>query len=122
MVGRPDVHPGSATVGELRTFFANDHVHVALLVDEGRFIGAVERADLDGRTADEAAARVAGLDDRTIGPDVSLPDALTAMKLGGRRRLAVTTDDGELVGLLCLKSSGRGFCSDEDVEARRRST
>jgi hypothetical protein len=40
------------------------------------------------------------------------------MRRAGRRRLAVTSEDGRLLGLLCLKASGRGFCSDEDVAAR----
>jgi hypothetical protein len=41
------------------------------------------------------------------------------MRASGRRRLAVTSDDGTLVGLLCLKASGNGFCSDGDVASRR---
>jgi hypothetical protein len=32
-----------------------------------------------------------------------------------RRRLAVTSDDSRLLGLLCLKANGSGFCSDADV-------
>jgi hypothetical protein len=34
----------------------------------------------------------------------------------------VTSADGELLGLLCLKTSGQGFCSDDDVAARRVTT
>ena len=33
-------------------------------------------------------------------------------------RAAVTSADGQLLGLLCLKSSRTGFCSDQDVRAR----
>jgi len=36
----------------------------------------------------------------------------------GRRRAAVTSADGRLLGLLCLKASQAGFCSDQDVRAR----
>jgi hypothetical protein len=40
------------------------------------------------------------------------------MSTTGRRRAAVITDDGKLVGLLCLKASRTGFCSEDDVRAR----
>jgi CBS domain-containing protein len=119
MVTRPKVHPSSATVGELRTLFADEHVHVALLVEEGELVGTIERSDLAAARADDApASELASTEGRTIDAHAPLSEALTAMRLGGRRRLAVTNADGELLGLLCLKASGRGFCSDEDVAAR----
>jgi hypothetical protein len=40
------------------------------------------------------------------------------MTATGRRRAAVTSADGRLLGLLCLKVSQTGFCSDQDVRAR----
>ena len=40
------------------------------------------------------------------------------MIMTGRRRAAVTGADGRLLGLLCLKVSRTGFCSDQDVRAR----
>jgi len=43
------------------------------------------------------------------------------MQRTGRRRLAVVDGEGRLVGLLCLKASGSGFCSNEDVASRKRS-
>jgi hypothetical protein len=117
MVTRPDVHPPWTTVGELRAFFEDEHVHMALLVEGGVLVGTVERCDLASETPDDApAAEIAALDGRTIAPDV----LLSSISPGSRRRLAVTTADGELVGLLCLKAGGDGFCSDADVAARRR--
>ena len=120
MVKAPSVHEPSATVDELRAFFQDEHVQTALVVDCGRLVGTVERADLlpvlDGETP---AATIAALDGRTIRHDAELPDALDAMARHGRRRLAVIGDDATLLGLLCLKASGLGFCSDGDVESRR---
>jgi CBS domain-containing protein len=55
---------------------------------------------------------------RTISPDATLPEAFTAMTHSGRRRLAVTSNDSTLLGLLCLKAGGLGFCSDADVANR----
>jgi len=117
MVTRPDVHPPETTVGELRAFFEDEHVHMALLVDGGFLVGTVERCDLASETPDDVpAAGIATLHGRTIASDVPL----SAVRTASRRRLAVTTVEGELVGLLCGKASGDGFCSDADVAARRR--
>lgn len=44
--------------------------------------------------------------------------AWRAMTTYGRRRRAVIDDRGLLLGLLCLKHTGLGFCSDADVRAR----
>lgn len=121
MVAVPAVHPHWTTVAELRAFFADDHVHMALLADQGRLIGTVERSDLAAAAGEETyALAVAELEGRTISADAALPEALDAMRRGRRRRLAVTSGDSALVGLLCLKADGSGFCSDEDVAARRQ--
>lgn len=48
----------------------------------------------------------------------SVADVRQKMIATGRRRVAVTSADGRLLGLLCLKASRAGFCSDADVRAR----
>jgi predicted transcriptional regulator len=120
MITGPATHAPSATVAELRAFFRDDHVHMVLLVDQGKLLGTVERPDLAPHlTADTAALSIMRLDGRTTAPDAPLPDVLASMKRDGRRRLAVTSTDHTLVGLLCLKAGGSGFCSDSDVWSRR---
>jgi CBS domain-containing protein len=120
MVAHPTVHEPWTTVGQLRAFFRDDHVHMALIADADELIGAVERGDLTPLLDGDTPARVvARLDGRTIRPGAALSEALDAMKRDRRRRLAVTTDDSTLLGLLCLKASGAGFCSDADVRSRR---
>jgi predicted transcriptional regulator len=119
MVTRPAVHPRWTTIGQLRALFADDHVHMALLVDHGELVGTVEPADLASELGDRApASEVAVLAGRTIAPDAALADALEMMRDAGRRRLAVTSENSLLLGLLCLKANGLGFCSDSDVESR----
>jgi hypothetical protein len=119
MVTCPTVHDPSTTVGQLRAFFADEHVHAALLVEAGELLGVIERADLSADLCDEAQARtVARLDGRTVHPSEGVPGVLEAMKRSGRRRLAVVGDNGALLGILCLKASGRGFCSNVDVLSR----
>ncbi len=117
----PKLHSGDATVGELRAFFLDDHVHMALLVDGRRLVGTVERTDLGRDLPDDLPARFAGsLQGRVVGPDMSARSALAAMRAAGRRRLAAVDRAGNLLGLLCLKAAGNGFCSDEGVADRRR--
>jgi CBS domain-containing protein len=119
VLARPTVHGPATTVGELRAFFRDDHVHMALIVDAGTLLAAVERGDLEAAADELPASGVGTLAGRTIHPDVLQPDALERMRREHRRRLAVTDAGGGLVGLLCMKSSGDGFCSDEGVDSRR---
>jgi CBS domain-containing protein len=120
MLTIPVRHPLSATVREIRDFFQDDHVHAALIVSPGGYLEAVvERADISGDQAlDAAAAPLGRLAGRTVPAGASLADVHREMTATGRRRVAVTSADGRLLGLLCLKASRAGFCSDQDVRAR----
>jgi hypothetical protein len=59
MVSRPKTHDHAVTVGELRAFFSDDHVHSALLVEAGRLVAAVERDDLRPSLRADVEARPA---------------------------------------------------------------
>ena len=120
MLRTPAIHPLSATVGEIRDFFRDDHVHATLIVGPaGHLEAVVERDDIAGGQAPDAAAAPLGrLAGRTVPAGASLADVHRAMTATGRRRAAVVSDDGRLLGLLCLKASGTGFCSEQDVRAR----
>jgi CBS domain-containing protein len=122
MLTTPVRHPLLATVGEIQDFFRDDHVHAALIVSPaGTLEAVVERDDIAGSQAlDAAAAPLGGLEGRTIPPGASLTEVRRAMTAAGRRRAAVISPDGGLLGLLCLKASRAGFCSDRDVRARAR--
>jgi CBS domain-containing protein len=122
MLTAPVRHPVSATVGEMRDFFGDDHVHAALIVSPAGYLRAVvERDDIAGcRDPEAAAAPLGRLAGRTAPPGASLAEVYRAMSAAGRRRVAVTGADGRLLGLLCLKASRTGFCSDRDVRARAR--
>jgi hypothetical protein len=120
MLATPARHPLFATVGEIRDFFRDDHVHAALIVSAGGYLEAVvERDDIAGCQAlDAAAAPLGRLAGRTVSAGANLAEVRRAMIATGRRRAAVTSSDGRLLGLLCLKASGAGFCSEQDVRAR----
>jgi CBS domain-containing protein len=119
MVRAPKVHGTAVSVGELRGAFADDHVQMLLLVDDGRLLGTLVRGDLPhDASASELALRFASTTGRTVGPAAPMQDVRTTMLASGVRRLAVVGDDDVLLGLLCLKHHLGGFCSDTDVAAR----
>lgn len=115
MLRAPKVLVASATVGEVRALFEDDHVHAALVVSGETLLSVVERPDLDGLPDALPAHRAGRLTGRVVSPEVDLYATWLSMS---RRRLAVVDGNGRLLGLLCLKRSGRGFCSDADVAAR----
>jgi len=122
MLTAPARHPLSVTVGEIREFFRDDHIHAALIVSSaGHLQAVVERDDVAGcQPLDAAAAPLGQLAGRTVPAVANLAEVGVAMTATGRRRAAVISADGRLLGLLCLKASRAGFCSDQDVRARAR--
>jgi hypothetical protein len=122
MLTAPVRHSRSVTVGDLRDFFRDEHVHAALIVSPAGYLEAViERDDIAGSQApDTAAAPLGRLAGRTVRAGAGLAEIHRAMATTGQRRTAVTSADGRLLGLLCLKARGNGFCSDDDARARAR--
>ncbi len=107
------------TVAQARLFFADDHVHALLVVDGDRLISVVERGDLTdlGPSAGPLPVRSFGsTTGRVVDPALLLDEA--RVLLGSHRRRLAVVDGGRLVGLLCLKRSRTGFCTDDDVRAR----
>lgn len=120
----PNVWPPSTTVAEVRTVFADDHVHAVLIVEHGRLLAVLDRTDVppdDGGMADRGPAIELGtLAGRVVYDTVDLSQAHLMLAATGRRRLAVIDARRRCLGLLCLKRDGTGFCTDEDVSARQR--
>lgn len=121
MMLRPKTIPAAATVGDLRAVFASDHVHMALLTDGDRLVSSVDRDDVAQELADHFPARLLGrLSGRVVSDDTPLCVAKGLLDATSRRRLAVVDGQDRLLGLLCLKRTRNGFCSDRDVESRAR--
>lgn len=119
MVTRPWTHGTDLDVAAAHEAFTDAHVHMLLLTEDGVLHGTLLREDLDARLDPRAPALgVATLAGRTTAPDTSLTDAVEAMRRRGTRRLAVVDADRRLLGLLCLKKTLDGFCSDADVRSR----
>lgn len=120
MLREPKVLPFDARVCDALEHFEDDHVHAALVVDPvGRLCSVVVREDLLDRLPGDAVAAAGRLEERTVDVDADLETTWRAMcALGQRRRAVVDPMTGRLAGLLCLKRSGSGFCSDADAAAR----
>lgn len=122
MVRRPNVLPGEATVGQVRAELEDDHVHMVLLTRGARLRGTVVRGDIPDTARDaQQAVRFARLEGRTVPATAPSDAVLPWLAARSQRRLAVVDDRGLLVGLLCVKARGNGFCSDADVAARAES-
>jgi hypothetical protein len=121
MVRNPKVHGPSTSIGEIRALFDDEHVHIALIVAlDGRLLTTIDRRDIENAgLSDDAPARDAGtLAGRTIAPLHPLGLATDALLSSYGRRLAVVDNSGRLLGLLCLKKDGSGYCSDDSIRER----
>ena len=120
MVRFPKTHATETSVDEIRLLFDDDHVHIALVVAaDGRLITTIERTDLaTAIPSSTPGVELGTLVGRTVGPSCPLDAATAALVRDGRRRLAVVDHSGRLLGLLCLKRDGTGYCSDEGIRAR----
>ncbi len=118
MLRRPKVLPVGAAVGQVRATFEDDHVHMVLLTRGSLLCGTVVRGDVpDTASNAQKAVCFAHLTGRTVPATAPADAVLQWLVARQQRRLAVVDDDGLLVGLLCLKARGTGFCSDADVTA-----
>jgi CBS-domain-containing membrane protein len=120
MVRFPRTHSPTSRLDEIRAFFEDDHVHMALIITaDRRLVTTIERPDLAAAMPGATpAAELGTLVGRTARPADRL-DTSTAMLLEQRRRrLAVIDDGSRLLGLLCLKKDGTGYCSDEGIRDR----
>ncbi|MDO9457390.1 hypothetical protein [Nocardioides sp.] len=119
MVLRPATHSSTVTVAQAYDALDDPHRHLLLVVRRRLLLGTIERTDLVGSArGPDPALPLSRLGGRTVHQGTPVDVALAEMVAGGRRRLAVTDLRGELLGLLCLKASGTGFCSDEGIAAR----
>lgn len=119
MIRYPKVLPVDVAVDQVRAVFQDDHVHMVLLTRGNLLCGTVARGDVpDTATDAQKAIDFAQLTGRTVPSTASAAAVLQWLVARQQRRLAVVDDGGLLVGLLCLKARGTGFCSDDDVAAR----
>lgn len=123
MLGDVTMHDASTTVAVLREFFADDHKHAAVVVEHGVLLAVIDRSDVTpDHPADALADDIGTVTSRAVGRDADLEGVRLELVATRRRRMAVVADDGTFLGLLCLKRTLDGFCSDDDVRNRRCGT
>ena len=123
MITVPKTHAVGVSLEEIRELFEDDHVRMALIVgSDGRLLTTIERPDLPmAASGSPPATELGTLVGRTVRPSTLLSSATATLLRERKRRLAVVDDRGRLVGLLCLKRDGTGFCSDEGIRRRAES-
>ena len=119
MVTVPKTHGIDTPLADIQKLFEDGHVHMALIVADGRLVTTIDRSDLfEALGGSTPANQVGTLLGRTISPDTPLDEVTNALRRADSRRLAVADGSGQLLGLLCLKRDGSGYCSDEGVRHR----
>jgi Mg/Co/Ni transporter MgtE len=102
--------PASATVGDMRAYFAESTSHkLALLVDGERYVGSLAASSLDGAPDSALASELAARGD-TVEPDVPAALARERAMAMASSRLPVVDADGRLVGIIAINSRRDGFC------------
>lgn len=103
--------PADTTVAELRAYFAaSASRQLAVIADDGRYVGSVERSALPD-TAD-ATSPAAGHAVRypTIGPRATGREARDQGLGEASRRVPVVDDAGALLGIVAINHGLDGFC------------
>jgi CBS domain-containing protein len=102
--------PASATVGEVKAWFAGSQSRrMALLADDGRYVGSLRPEDL---AAADPARPAAELAERgpTVTPDEPASRGEELALGSGTRRVPVVDHDGRLLGVVAITEDLQGFC------------
>ena len=108
---RITVFSGSATVGELREWFAVKESHrLALLADDGRYVGSLVADDIAADADPGRPARELARSRPTVAPgDPARRGEKLALSTPARR-VPVVDEAGRLVGIVAITPDLQGFC------------
>ena len=103
--------PVTATVGEVRAWFDASGSHkIALLSDDGRYVGSLLPGDLaDAGDANELAAPRARRGE-TVSPEEPAKRGEELALSSGTLRAPVVDNEGRLVGVVAVTEDLQGFC------------
>jgi CBS domain-containing protein len=107
--------PATATVGEVRAWFAESTSRrQAFVADGDRYVGSLTPADVDG-DADPArpAVEVAQQDGPTVAPEAPATTGRDLALLTETRRVPVVDSDGRLLGVVAVTGDLQSFCGTE---------
>ncbi|MGH2913858.1 MAG: CBS domain-containing protein [Solirubrobacteraceae bacterium] len=104
--------PASATVGDVRDWFAqSDHRRMAFLADGDRYAGSIERDALFGAGIDlTAPASALASPGPIVAPDDSARASFELATETEANRVPVVDGDGRLLGVVGVTEDRRAFC------------
>jgi CBS domain-containing protein len=101
----------TATIADVRAYFeASSSRRQAFVVDGGRYVGSLTKADIEGVDPDGLAADAANRDGPTIGLDAPASTGRDLALETDARRVPVLDDDGTLVGVVAVTGDLTSFC------------
>ena len=102
--------PSSATVGEVRDWFAaSSSRRMAILAEDGRYVGSLTPADLTGEVDLERPAAEVAKRGPTIAPEASARAGEELALSTAARRVAVVDGDGRLLGIVSVTGDLTAF-------------
>ena len=102
--------PATATVGELRAWFAvSPSRRLAVLTDGARYAGALTPADVGPALPDDAAALEAAREHATLAPDLAAAAGRDLVAAAEGRRMPVVDDSRRFLGVLALTTDLQFF-------------
>jgi CBS domain-containing protein len=103
--------PSSSTVDDVRAWFAASvHREMALLADDGIFVGSLTRAQVAGGSDGDRLATELAQRGPTIAPSAPADEGYQVALSTGARRVPVVDDDGRLLGVVAVTADHAGFC------------
>jgi Mg/Co/Ni transporter MgtE len=103
--------PATTTVGELRAWFAASTSHkLALIADDGRYVGSLVPEDLSDAVDPEELASARARRGPTVPPDAPAKQGEELALSSGTLRAPVVDADGRLLGVVAVTQDLQGFC------------
>jgi CBS domain-containing protein len=103
--------PADVTVGEVRAWFAESESRkLALLADDGRYVGSVTHEDLAAATDPEQRAATLATRRPTVSPDAPAKEGEQLALSSGTLRAPVVDGEGRLLGVVAVTADLQGFC------------
>jgi CBS domain-containing protein len=103
--------PASATVGEVRDWFAaSSSRRMAILADDGRYAGSLTPEDVTGPVDRASPAVEVAKSGPTIAPEAPARAGEELALLTDTRRVPVVDGDGRLLGIVSVTGDLTSFC------------
>jgi CBS domain-containing protein len=100
-----------ATVAQVREWFAaSSHRKMAFLADDGRYVGSLARADVDGDLDPTDSAVHLARTGPTVAPDAPAHVGYELAIATGAQRVPVVGPDGILIGVVGVTDDLAAFC------------